>query len=66
MNVMTIGDNTMKISELCETTAVEMSVGSVASSMGVGNGFVNGGPGTLTRSGSIKKPKKKKPKSKKT
>ena len=63
---MTIGDNTMKISELCETTAIEMSAGSVASSMGGGNGFVNGGPGTLTRSGSIKKPKKKKPKSKKT
>jgi len=63
---MTIGDNTMKISELCETTAVEMSAGSFASSMGGGNGFVNGGPGTLTRSGSIKKSKKKKPKSKKT
>ena len=55
----------MKINELCETTAIEMSAGAVASSMGAGNGFVNGGPGTLTRTGSIKKSKKKKPKSKK-
>ena len=55
----------MKINELCETTAVEMSAGAVASSMGNGNGFVNGGPGTLTRSGSIKPAKKKKRKNKK-
>ena len=65
MNAMLFGGNTMKINELCETTAVEMSAGSVASSMGGGNGFVNGGPGTLTRTGSIKKSKKKKPKSNK-
>jgi len=54
----------MKIKDLCETTAVEMSAGAVASSMGGGNGFVNGGPGTLTRSGSIKPSKKKKKKNK--
>lgn len=51
----------MKISELSETAAAEMtSAGSIASSMGDGNGFINGGPGTLTRSGSIKTKKKKK------
>ena len=45
----------MKINELSETAAAEMtSAGSIASSMGGGNGFLNGGPGTLTRSGSIK------------
>jgi len=42
-----------------------MAASSVASSMGSGNGFLNGGPGTLTRTGSIKKSKKKKPKRKK-
>ena len=57
-----VREKEMKIKDLCETTAVEMSAGSVASSMGGGNGFVNGGPGTLTRTGSIKKSKKKKPK----
>ena len=36
----------------------EMSAGSVASSMD-GNGFVNGGPGTLTRAGTINKKNKK-------
>ena len=55
----------MKMNEIVETTAVEMSAGAVASSMGNGNGFVNGGPGTLTRSGSIKPSKKKKRKNKK-
>ena len=55
----------MKINELCETTATEMSSGSFATSMGGGNGFVNGGPGTLTRSGSIKPTKKKKSKKRK-
>ena len=55
----------MKINELSETAAAEMtSAGAIASSMGGGNGFVNGGPGTLTRTGSIK-PKKKKSKAKK-
>lgn len=37
-----------------ETT--EMTSASVASSMGSGNGFVNGGPGTIRR---VTKPKKK-------
>ena len=59
-----VGEKEMKIKDLCETTAVEMSAGAVASSMGGGNGFVNGGPGTLTRSGSIKPSKKKKKKNK--
>ena len=45
-----------------ETT--EMTSASVATSMGGGNGFLNGGPGTLTRTGSIKKSKKKKHKRK--
>ena len=47
-----------------ETT--EMTAGAVASSMGGGNGFVNGGPGTLTRTGSIKTRKKKSKAKKKT
>jgi len=49
----------MKMSDIVKETA-EMASASVASSMGSGNGFVNGGPGTLARSGSIKKSKKKK------
>lgn len=36
------------------------SAGSISSSMGNGNGFVGGGPGTLSRAGSTKKRKKKK------
>ena len=60
MNGMLFGGDIMKINELCETTATEMSSGSFATSMGSGNGFVNGGPGTLTRTGSIKPSKKKK------
>ena len=66
MNAMLFGGDIMKMSELCETTATEMSSASFATSMGGGNGFVNGGPGTLTRTGSIKPSKKKKPKRKKT
>lgn len=55
----------MKIKDIVsEATAAEMSTGAVASSMGGGNGFLNGGPGTLTRTGSIKKSKKKKHKRK--
>ena len=51
----------MKIKDIVsEAAAAEMSAGAVASSMGSGNGFLNGGPGTLTRTGSIKKSKKKK------
>jgi outer membrane murein-binding lipoprotein Lpp len=42
-------------SAFAETT----SAGSVASSMGSGNGFVNGGIGTLSRNGPTKKRKKK-------
>ena len=43
----------MKISDvITETTSA-----SLATSMGGGNGFANGGPGTLVRRG--KKPKKK-------
>ena len=56
----------MKIKDIVsEAAAAEMTAGAVASSMGNGNGFVNGGPGTLTRSGSIKPAKKKKRKNKK-
>lgn len=44
----------MKIKEIIETT----TSGAIATSMGGGNGFANGGPGTLTRTGTI--PKKKK------
>jgi hypothetical protein len=56
----------MKIKDIVsEAAAAEMAASSVASSMGGGNGFLNGGPGTLTRTGSIKKSKKKKPKNKK-
>jgi hypothetical protein len=55
----------MKIKDIVsEAAAAEMSAGAVASSMGGGNGFLNGGPGTLTRTGSIKKSKKKKHKRK--
>lgn len=36
------------------------SAGSVASSMGGGNGFVNGGPGTLDRAGTTKRKRNKK------
>lgn len=36
----------------------ETTAGAIATSMGGGNGFLNGGPGTLTRAGTI--PKKKK------
>ena len=55
----------MKIKDIVsEAAAAEMSAGAVASSMGGGNGFLNGGPGTLTRTGSIK-PRKKKSKAKK-
>jgi hypothetical protein len=44
-----------------DPTVSEMtSAGSIASSMGGGNGFVNGGPGTLTRAGTTKKKKRKK------
>lgn len=39
------------------------TAGSVATSMGGGNGFVNGGPGTLSRAGTV--PKKKKTNKKK-
>ena len=49
----------MKIFEIIESaSAGGTSSGSVASSTGGGNGFLNGGPGTLTRAGTI--PKKKK------
>lgn len=41
-------------------TASGMAAGDVATSMGGGNGFVNGGPGTLTRMGAKKKSKKNK------
>ena len=36
------------------------SAGSMATSMGSGNGFLNGGPGTLTRAGTTKKKRKQK------
>jgi hypothetical protein len=34
------------------------SAGGIATSMGSGNGFANGGPGTLTRAGTVTKKKK--------
>ena len=34
------------------------TAGSVATSMGGGNGFANGGPGTLSRAGTVTKKKK--------
>jgi hypothetical protein len=49
----------MKIKEITETT----TAGSIATSIGNGNGFVNGGPGVISRTGSVSKKKKtKKPK----
>ena len=56
----------MKISELSETAAAEMTSASIATSMGGGNGFLNGRQGTLTRSGTIKTKKKKSKAKKKT
>lgn len=54
----------MKIKDIVsEATAAETTSSAMATSMG-GNGFVNGGPGTLKRTGSIKKSKKKKHKRK--
>ena len=50
----------MKIKDLDKERVKEMSAGSIASSTGGGNGFVNGGPGTLSRAGTTKKNKKKK------
>ena len=50
--------------ETTETT--EMTSASVATSMNGSNGFLDGGPGTLTRSGSIKTKKKKSKAKKKT
>ena len=41
-------------------TATGMGAGSVASSTGSGNGFVNGGPGTLSRAPGSKKKKRNK------
>ena len=52
----------MKINELDKKIVKEMtSAGNIATSMGNGNGFANGGPGTISRAGV----KKKKSKSKK-
>ena len=50
-----------EIKQMGETT----TAGSVASSMGSGNGFVDGGPGTLSRAGTTQSNKKKKKKSSK-
>ena len=45
----------------CNANLDEMtSAGSIASSMGGGNGFVGGGIGTISRAPGSKKPKKKK------
>ena len=49
----------MKINEIVKETT---TAGSVATSMGGGNGFANGGPGTLTRAGTASKKKKTKKK----
>ena len=45
------------------TVSETTTAGAVATSMGGGNGFANGGPGTLSRAGTV--PKKKKSKKKK-
>ena len=66
MNVITFGGSTMKINELCETTATEMSSASFATSMGGGNGFVNGGIGSDPIRRGTKPKKKSKTKKKKT
>lgn len=66
MNVTNIGENTMKINELCETTAAEMTSASIATSMGSGNGFVNGGIGSDPIRRGTKPKKKSKVKNKKT
>ena len=51
----------MKIKEITETaSAGGMSSGSVATSTGAGNGFLNGGPGTMKRVPTKKKASKKK------
>lgn len=51
----------MKIKEIVETVIKETTTaGAVATSTGNGNGFVNGGPGMLSRVGTAKKKKKKK------
>ena len=50
-------DNNLK-NFLAETT----SAGAITTSMGGGNGFVNGGPGTLSRAGQVKTKRKKKKK----
>jgi hypothetical protein len=55
----TIHDKIRKNLGLTETT----TAGSVATSMGGGNGFASGGPGTLSRAGTV--PKKKKTNKKK-
>ena len=47
-----------EIKKMGETT----TSGSIAGSMGSGNGFVDGGPGTLSRTGNISSKKKKKKK----
>ena len=53
----------MKIREIVETaTAGASSAGGVATSMGGGNGFANGGIGTVSRAGTVKKKKKSKKK----
>jgi len=50
----------MKIKDIDESLIKETTTaGAVASSMGGGNGFVNGGPGTLSRTGTKKTKKKK-------
>lgn len=55
----------MKIKDIDKDIVKETTVaGSIATSMGGGNGFVNGGPGTLSRVGTATtKQKKRKKKS---
>lgn len=55
----------MKINEVLNKPLKECSVGatgssSIAGSMGGGNGFANGGPGTISRSTTKRKTKSKK------
>lgn len=58
---MNIGKSTMKINEVDKKIVKEMtSAGNIATSMGGGNGFASGGPGTLKRVSTRKKKSKSK------
>ena len=61
MNVILFGGNIMKIKDLDKEIIKEMtSAGAIATSMGNGNGFANGGPGVMKREPAKKKKAKRK------